>query len=72
MTSVFRNGRVFVASSSPNDGDNFTECMIIKNDRIAYVGPEIEIPEGATVIDLNNRVVVPGFVDGHVPESESH
>ncbi|KAJ5149172.1 amidohydrolase 3 [Penicillium atrosanguineum] len=66
MTSVFRNGRVFVPASSAIPGDNFADCMIIKNDHIAYVGPETEIPEGATVIDLNNRIVVPGFVDGHV------
>jgi predicted amidohydrolase YtcJ len=65
MTSVFRNGRVFIPSSA-NDGNEFAECLIIKNDRIAYVGSDTDIPEDATVIDLNNRIVVPGFIDGHV------
>ncbi|OQD73506.1 hypothetical protein PENDEC_c015G01734 [Penicillium decumbens] len=66
MTSVFRNGRIFVPSPSANDGDTFAECMIVKNGRIAYVGPETEIPKDAAVIDLNNRVIIPGFIDGHV------
>ncbi|KAJ5908200.1 hypothetical protein N7495_000882 [Penicillium taxi] len=42
--------------------------MIIDNDKITYVGSfdETKIPVNATVIDLENRIVVPGFIDGHV------
>lgn len=67
MTSIFRNGRIFVpASSSPSNGNEFAECMITENGRISYVGPETKVPADAKVIDLNNRVVIPGFIDAHV------
>ncbi|GAB1191140.1 hypothetical protein APSETT444_000311 [Aspergillus pseudonomiae] len=69
MTSVFRNGRIFVPSSpSARGGNEFAECMIIKDDRIAYVGSldNAQIPADANLIDLENQVVIPGFIDAHV------
>ncbi|KAJ5574011.1 uncharacterized protein N7459_008438 [Penicillium hispanicum] len=66
MASVFRNGRIFAPSAASSD--EFVDCMIIQNDRISYVGPfdEKKAPANATTIDLENRVVVPGFIDAHV------
>jgi predicted amidohydrolase YtcJ len=68
MTSVFKNGRIFVPSQASNHGEDFAEGMIIENDKISYVGPldGISTPEDATVIDLQNRTVIPGFIDAHV------
>lgn len=69
MTSVFRNGRILVPSSPSTKGANeFAEGMIIKDDRISYVGSldDAQIPADANIIDLDNRVVVPGFIDAHV------
>ncbi|KAJ5176614.1 amidohydrolase 3 [Penicillium canariense] len=69
MTSVFQNGRIFVPSSSSANGDNeFAEGMIITKDRISYIGSlhDTQIPADANVVDLQNRVVLPGFIDAHV------
>lgn len=69
MTSVFRNGRILVPSSPSTKGANeFAEGMIIKDDRISYVGSldDAQIPADANIVDLDNRVVVPGFIDAHV------
>jgi len=41
-------------------------CILIGDDgKIAAVGKEIPCPEGATVIDAQNRLVTPGCVDAH-------
>ncbi|KAJ5913383.1 hypothetical protein N7504_002266 [Penicillium tannophilum] len=66
MTSVFRNGRIFVPSSGADN--EFANTMIIENDRISYVGSleNAQVPADATVVDLENRVVVPSFIDSHV------
>lgn len=66
MTTVFRKGRISVPTSSISDDTQFAECMIIKDGRISYVGPDTKPPADATVVDLDNRVVVPGFIDAHV------
>ena len=65
MTSVFRNGRIF----APNkNGSDFAETMIVENDRISYVGPlaEAKIPQNANIVDLQDRIAIPGFIDAHV------
>lgn len=69
MTFVFKNGRIFVPSKTRGTDDNdFAQGMVIENDRITQVGSldEIHPPSDATVVDLQNRIVIPGFIDGHV------
>ncbi|CAG7994373.1 unnamed protein product [Penicillium salamii] len=68
MTSVFKNGRIFAPHAATGDGQDFTEGMIIENDNISHVGSldGVTIPEGANIIDLENRTVIPGFIDAHV------
>ena len=64
MVSVFQNGRIFTPS-----GDNeFAEAMIVENGKITHVGSldQAKVPANATTIDLENRIVVPGFIDSHV------
>ncbi len=39
--------------------------VLLEGDRIAAVGPKVEAPAGAEVIDANGRVLMPGFVDCH-------
>ena len=41
--------------------------VVIEGDRIIEVGPtnRVDIPRGATVIDVSGKTIVPGFVDAH-------
>jgi imidazolonepropionase-like amidohydrolase len=51
-------------SRSGNLLDN--QIVLIRGERIAEVGPSVQIPAGATVIDLGSATVLPGMIDDHV------
>ena len=40
--------------------------VLVQGDRITAVGTNVQIPVGATVIDLSGATVLPGFIDAHV------
>ncbi len=40
--------------------------VLIKGDRITDVGANVQIPEGARVIDLGAATMMPGMIDAHV------
>jgi imidazolonepropionase-like amidohydrolase len=40
--------------------------VLIKGDRITDVGPNVQIPEGARVINLGSATMMPGMIDSHV------
>ncbi|CZR39153.1 uncharacterized protein FPRO_05655 [Fusarium proliferatum ET1] len=64
--TILTNGR-FVG-----DDDSYRECMIVEGAKIAYIGSEDgktvqdAKSQGADILDLGNRVVLPGFIDSHV------
>ena len=39
--------------------------VIVEGKAIKAVGPELSVPEGATVIDLGDATLCPGFIDAH-------
>ena len=39
--------------------------VIIKGNKITAVGKNIDIPEDATILDLSDKTVLPGFIDAH-------
>ena len=39
--------------------------VLIEGDRIAAVGPDVAIPDGAEVIDCAGKTVIPGLIDVH-------
>jgi imidazolonepropionase-like amidohydrolase len=41
------------------------QIILVKDGKIAEVGPEVKIPAGAEVIDLTNTWVMPGLMDAH-------
>ena len=41
------------------------QIILIKDGKITAVGPKVEIPNGATVIDLSKMTVLPGLLDMH-------
>jgi imidazolonepropionase-like amidohydrolase len=42
------------------------QVVLIRGDRITDVGPSVQIPAGARVIDLGQATVMPGMIDAHV------
>jgi len=40
--------------------------ILVQGDRITAVGTNVQVPAGATVIDLSAETVLPGFIDAHV------
>ncbi|KAJ5795358.1 hypothetical protein N7457_001957 [Penicillium paradoxum] len=66
MATIFTNGRIF----SP-ETDGFVSTMVVRGEHIVHVGWEkdkavSQIQETVSRVDLKNRVVLPGFIDGHV------
>ena len=41
------------------------QVIIIEGEKIKAIGPNLEIPAGASVIDLSKLTVLPGLVDAH-------
>lgn len=41
------------------------QIIRIDGERIAAIGPDLQIPDGASVIDLSNSIVMPGMVEAH-------
>ena len=59
--TVIRAGKILTASRGIiSDG-----LILIKGNKIDYVGKSKEIPEKATVIDATQSVVIPGLIDIH-------
>jgi imidazolonepropionase-like amidohydrolase len=60
---AIRAGQMFDARTGtmvPN------QVVLIRGDRITDVGPSVQIPAGARVIDLGMATVMPGMIDTHV------
>jgi imidazolonepropionase-like amidohydrolase len=41
------------------------QSLLIEDGHIKAVGPNVEVPSGAQVVDLSNRYVLPGLIDVH-------
>ena len=39
--------------------------ILIDGNRIAAVGADVEVPEGARVVDVTGHTITPGFIDSH-------
>ena len=60
---VIRAGRMFDAKTGTLLNN---QVILVRGDRIADVGPSVQIPAGARVIDLSSATVMPGMIDTHV------
>jgi imidazolonepropionase-like amidohydrolase len=60
---AIRAGRLFDARTGSLLSN---QTVLIRGDRIADVGPSVQIPTGARVIDLAGATVLPGMIDSHV------
>jgi imidazolonepropionase-like amidohydrolase len=55
-------GRVVPVEGEPVEGGT----VLVENGRIAAVGgPDLAVPDGATVVPAEGRWVLPGFIDAH-------
>jgi imidazolonepropionase-like amidohydrolase len=60
---AIRAGKLFDSKS----GTILTnQLIVIRGDRVADIGPSIQIPREARVIDMSNATVMPGMIDAHV------
>jgi len=60
---AIRAGRLFDAKA----GRMLTnQVILITGDKITRRRPNLQIPAGATTIDLSRATVLPGMVDGHL------
>ena len=60
---VFKGAKII-----PIEGDEIASgVLVIENGEILAVGPEgsVDIPSGATVVDVSGKVIMPGLVDTH-------
>ena len=39
--------------------------VLVQDDKVAAVGPNLEVPEGTTEIDASDGIVMPGMIDTH-------
>jgi imidazolonepropionase-like amidohydrolase len=39
--------------------------VLVENDRIAAVGPNLSVPPGTTMLDLPGQTLIPGLIEGH-------
>ena len=60
---AIRAGHLFDPRSG-NLLDN--QVVLVRGERIAEVGPAVQIPAGAMVIDLSTATILPGMIDAHV------
>ena len=57
-----RAGRLF----DPEHGRVETnQVVLVDGEKIVAVGPDVQVPPGASVIDLSDLTVLPGLVDAH-------
>jgi imidazolonepropionase-like amidohydrolase len=58
---LLRGGRVMTAAGTIHErGD-----VLVKDGKIAAVGPELTAPEGVSVVDVTGKHVTPGIIDTH-------
>lgn len=60
---VVRAGRLFDARTGTLQTN---QTLVIRGDRIEEVGPSVQVPAGAQVIDLSRATVLPGMIDSHL------
>ena len=58
---VIKNGRIHTITNGVIERGS----ILIQDGKIAAIGPDIAIPEGAEVFDAEGRWVMPGLIDAH-------
>ena len=53
----------FIISQSKQG--NFTGTIVVRNGRIAEVGPKVKVPKGMRTIDAKGTIITPGMIDAY-------
>ncbi|MBX7454440.1 amidohydrolase [Mycolicibacterium sp. 3033] len=69
-TTMFRNALV-VAMDDINRSTPFRADVIVVDDRISAVAPDLPVPDGAAIVDCTHRLLMPGLVNAHVHSWEA-
>ena len=59
-TTLYRNGRLY----SPERPE--ASALLVQDAEIIWLGPEAEVPDAGSTVDLGGALVTPAFVDAHV------
>lgn len=62
-TTLYRNARVFTADVDPAAA--WADAVAVTGERISWVGGAADAPAAERVVDLDGRLVLPGFTDAH-------
>src|ERR687889_1402564 len=62
-SAVLRGGTVLTVDAAHRVLPG-TDVLVV-GDRIAEIGPSLQVPEGAQEIDASGGVVMPGMIDTH-------
>lgn len=61
QTCVIKAGKIWPITGSPITNG----LVIIENGKISAVGTNLPVPEGAEILDMPDKHVMPGLIDGH-------
>jgi N-acyl-D-amino-acid deacylase len=61
VATLLRNGTIVDGSGAPA----FVGDVLLADGLIAAIGPDLDAPDGAEIVDCTDRVVAPGFIDPH-------
>src|SRR5580700_4664719 len=70
MSLLIRNATI-LAMDGAHGSAPFTGDILVRGDRIAAVGHNVPVPEGAQVIDGTDKLVTPGLINGHLHSWEA-
>lgn len=70
MKTFFRNATI-VAVDKVHGTRPFRGDLLVSGTTIAAIGPALQLPEGATVVDCSSKLVMPGLVNAHTHSSET-
>jgi dihydroorotase len=62
MSLLLRGGRVI----DPANGVDGVQDVMIAQGKIERLGPRLDAPAGADIVDARGKIVCPGFIDMHV------
>ena len=64
---AIKAGKIFPVAAPPIENG----IILVQQGKITAVGQDIEIPEGAQIIDASDRVVIPGLIDAMTTINEA-